>query len=142
MSAQSLFDENSYVERLKRGGFSQRQALSSAEALGGALEQAAYPKRDRTEFEAFLRGEMARLDDSAEARAGDLAARLERLERKLSVEFQRLDVGAARVDSRLNALKADLAADLGALKRDAIRWLLVLSVVLGGFFSAALKFAR
>ena len=52
MSAQVLFNQFAYADRLKRGGFSDDQARASAEALGDALTETVATKSDleRTEF--------------------------------------------------------------------------------------------
>jgi hypothetical protein len=55
MNAQVLFDQFSYADRLKRGGFSEEQARASTEALGAALSQAVATKPDLTQLGSALK---------------------------------------------------------------------------------------
>jgi hypothetical protein len=59
MTAQILFQQLAYVDRLKKGGFTDDQARASAEALETAFSEAVATKADLKEVEARLSLEIA-----------------------------------------------------------------------------------
>src|SRR6266545_3046490 len=96
MSAQLLFDQFAYTDRLARGGFTPEQARASAEALGTALSEAVATKSDVAELKADLKGDIAELK-------AEIAAVEIRLDAKIAAVESRLD---AKIDSRISGLEA------------------------------------
>ena len=80
MSAQVLFNQFAYADRLKRGGFSDDQARASAEALGDALTETVAERLEGKELEdagrsgAELFHTAAKLDVTMVELKGELAA--------------------------------------------------------------------
>ena len=80
MSAQLLFDQFAYTDRLARGGFTPDQARASAEALGTAFSEAVATKSDVAEIKgeiAALKAEIAAVETRLEARIDTKIAGLE-----------------------------------------------------------------
>jgi len=73
MTAQVLFNQFAYVDRLKAGGFTDDQARASADALGAALSDTVATSSELT---------------AAETR---LAVRIDNLEAKIEVSVARLE---------------------------------------------------
>jgi hypothetical protein len=59
MTAQVLFNQLSYIDRLTRGGFSPEQARASAEALETAFTESVATKTDLAEVKAELKHEIS-----------------------------------------------------------------------------------
>lgn len=61
MTAQILFHQLAYVDRLEKGGFTDDQARASAEALDTAFSEAVATKSDLKELESRLSLEIAKI---------------------------------------------------------------------------------
>lgn len=61
MTAQILFHQLAYIDRLKKGGFTDDQARASAEALDTAFSEAVATKSDLTELESRLSLDIAKI---------------------------------------------------------------------------------
>ena len=59
MTAQVLFNQLTYIDRLTRGGFSPEQARASAEALETAFTESVATKSDLAEVRAQLKHDIA-----------------------------------------------------------------------------------
>lgn len=139
MSAQVLFNQFAYTDRLKRGGFSDEQARASAEALSDAFTEAVATKSDLGRLEAAferLEGKFERLEDKFERLDGRLTSEIERLGDRMKSEIDRLDGKIERVEV---SLKAELKSEIASVKVDVIRWVLMLNVAAVGLLFAAMK---
>ena len=61
MTAQVLFNQLTYIDRLTRGGFSPEQARASAEALETAFSESVATKSDLAEVKSEIKADIAGL---------------------------------------------------------------------------------
>jgi len=108
MSAQLLFDQFAYTDRLARGGFTPDQARASAEALGTAFSEAVATKSDVAE----IKGEIAALKAEIAAVETRLEARIDTVESGLETKISGLE---ARFISELHSTIYKGVAVLGGL---------------------------
>ena len=124
MTLQVLFNQFSYADRLKSGGFTEQQARAAADALAEALTEAVATKADVVE----LKGEfgLVRSEASAvEARhKADLKAEI------------------AGVRSEIASLRGELRAEMAGVKSDLIRWIVMLNIASAGLLFTALKLVK
>lgn len=150
MSPQVLFNQFAYIDRLKRGGFSDEQARASAEALGDAFTEAVATKSDLGRLEAAferLEGKFERLEGKFERLDGRLTSEIDRLDSRLTSEIERLGDRMKseidRLDGKIErvevSLKAELKSEIASVKVDVIRWVLMLNVAAVGLLFAAMK---
>ena len=95
MSAQVLFNQFAYADRLKRGGFSDDQARASAEALGDALTETVATKSDLERTEFALKADLERTDALKRIWSEPIAVKtdLERTEFAVKTDLERTEFG-------------------------------------------------
>ncbi len=169
MSAQVLFNQFAYADRLKRGGFSDDQARASAEALGDALTETVATKSDLERTEFALKADLERAEFALKAdferNASTHKADLERIESALKADLERvasalktdlertestvktdlertksaLKADIERVDAKIDVVRAELKTEIAATKNDLIRWILMLNIATAGLLFTAIK---
>jgi hypothetical protein len=87
MSAQLLFDQFAYTDRLARGGFTPDQARASAEALGTAFSEAVATKSDVAEIKAEIAAVEMRLEAKIAAVESGLETKISGLEARFISEL-------------------------------------------------------
>jgi chromosome segregation ATPase len=125
MSAQVLFNQFAYADRLKRGGFSDDQARASAEALGDALTETVATKSDLERTESALKADLERTEST-------IKTDLERTKSALKADIE-------RVDAKIDVVRAELKTEIAATKNDLIRWILMLNIATAGLLFTAIK---
>jgi hypothetical protein len=125
MSAQVLFNQFAYADRLKRGGFSDDQARASAEALGDALTETVATKSDLERTESALKADLERTEST-------IKTDLERTKSALKTDIE-------RVDAKIDVVRAELKTEIAATKNDLIRWILMLNIATAGLLFTAIK---
>ncbi len=106
MTAQVLFNQFAYVDRLKAGGFTDGQARASADALGAALSDTVATSSELT---------------ATETRLG---IRFDKLEAKHEVLDGNIDVSAARLEATLIKWFVGIALTMTGLISTAV-WAIV-----------------
>ncbi len=115
MSAQVLFNQFVYADRLKQGGFSEDQVRAPAKALGATLHETVATKWDLERNEPAVRADRLRLDA------------------KLSREIKRL------VDDKIDLFQVELKTDIARSANDVIRWAPMINIASIGLPFTAMK---
>jgi chromosome segregation ATPase len=124
MTAQVLFNQFAYADRLKRGGFTDDQARASAEALADALSETVATKSDIAELKTEIAGVRGEI--------GVVRAEMSALESGLRAEI-------ATVRSDLKAEITAVRTEIAASKNDLIRWIFMLNIATAGLLFTAMK---
>jgi septal ring factor EnvC (AmiA/AmiB activator) len=120
MTAQILFNQLAYIDRLTRGGFSPEQARASAEALETAFTESVATKSDLAEVRTALK------QDIAEVRTEIAEVRTE------------LKQEIAEVRTEIAQVRTEIAQS----KNDILRWVFAFNLVLIGAIFGIIKFVH
>lgn len=123
MTAQILFNQFAYADRLKRGGFTEEQARASTEALGVALSEAVATRSDIAEIKAEI---------------GEVKADAKTEFASVTKEFAAVRTEFAAVRTEIAEVRTEIAAS----KNDIIRWVLVLNFAMVSMLFAAIKLLK
>jgi hypothetical protein len=111
MTAQVLFNQLTYIDRLTRGGFSPDQARASAEALETAFGETVATKSDLAEVKAELKAEIAEVKAELKADISELKVQI-----------------------------ASVKTDIAQSKTETLRWTFVFNLALVGAIFSIIKF--
>ncbi len=113
MTAQILFNQLAYIDRLTRGGFSPEQARASAEALETAFTESVATKSDLAEVRTALKQDIAEV----------------RTELKQDIAEVRTEIAQVRTE-------------IAQSKNDILRWVFAFNLVLIGAIFGIIKFVH
>lgn len=146
MSAQVLFNQFAYSDRLKAGGFSDEQARASVDALASALSETVATSHQLDAVEQRLDAKIEKLDAKIDAVEQKFDAKIEKLNTKIDAVEQRLDAKIdARVDGleqKLTALHADIGKQIAEANANQIKWFITAAIAISGAVWTIVKFVH
>jgi ribosomal protein L29 len=146
MTAQILFNQFAYTDRLSRGGFTPEQARASAEALETALSDVVATKTDITELKGELKADITELRgelkaDIAELR-GELKADIAELRGEFKADIAELRGEIATVRAEVAQVETRLELKIVQAKNDTLKWIFTFNLGLVGMIFAIVRFGH
>jgi hypothetical protein len=142
MTAQVLFHQLTYIDRLTRGGFTPDQARASAEALEFAFTEGVATKSDIAE----LKSEIGSIKSDLEHEIGSIKSSLEHEIGSINsgVEHQMgsLRSEIAATETRLKLEIATVRSEIAQSKNETLRWVFGFNLVLVGAIFAIIKYVH
>jgi len=135
MTAQILFNQFAYTDRLARGGFTPEQARASAEALEAAFSDVVATKSDIAELRSELKADIAELRSELKADIAEVKVDIVALRAEVKADIAELRGEIALVETRLE-LK------IAQAKNDTIKWIFTFNLALVGAIFAIVKFGQ
>jgi chromosome segregation ATPase len=152
VTAQVLFNQLSYIDRLTRGGFTPEQARASAEALETAFTESVATKGDLAELKAELKqeiGEVSRLltvvKAELEQEIGEVSQALTTVKAELRTEIAGVRSEIASVRTEIATVRTEIATvrtEIAQSKNDVLRWMFAFNLALVGAIFGILKFVH
>ena len=124
MTAQILFNQFAYTDRLARGGFTPEQARASAEALEAAFSDVVATKSDVAELRSELKADIAEVKVDIVALRAEVKADIAELRGEIALVETRLELKIAQA------------------KNDTLKWIFTFNLALVGAIFAIVKFGQ
>jgi len=135
MTAQILFNQLAYIDRLTRGGFSPEQARASAEALETAFTESVATKSDLAEVRTALKQDIAEVRTALKQ---DIAEVRTELKQEIAEVRTELKQEIAEVRTEIAQVRTEIAQS----KNDILRWVFAFNLVLIGAIFGIIKFVH
>jgi len=140
MTAQILFNQLAYIDRLTRGGFSPEQARASAEALETAFTESVATKSDLAEVRTALKQDIAEVRTELKQEIAEVRTELKQEIAEVRTEIAQVRTELKQEIAEVRTEIAQVRTEIAQSKNDILRWVFAFNLVLIGAIFGVIKF--